>query len=77
MNLILQNPGYNRANLKRGSRGPVRLWVRRTYRKYIRSNGWNSPEKPPLPGRTLMMFVGDQTLRREPLAPIIRKAACP
>jgi SAM-dependent methyltransferase len=69
INLVLQDIDYDRALLKHGPHHPARRWVRRTYRKYIRSNG-HSPEQPPLVGRMLLRFVDDQTLKPEPLAQI-------
>jgi hypothetical protein len=79
VSLVLQDVGYDRRLLKHGLYSPARRCVRRTYRKYIRSNG-HSPERPPLLGRALLRFVDDQTLKPEPLAQIqciVRKAALP
>jgi SAM-dependent methyltransferase len=69
VNLVLQDAGYDRRRLKHSRRSIARLWVRRAYGRYIRSNGGPS-ERGALAGRTLLRFLDDQTLGPEAVAQI-------
>lgn len=69
VNLALQDVGYDRKRLKHSHRSLAKLWVRRAYGRYIRSNG-RASEKGGLARRTLLRFVDDQTLGPEAVAQI-------
>lgn len=69
VDLVLQDVGYDRRRLKHSRRSLARLWVRRVYGRYIRSNG-RSSKKGGLARRTVLRFVDDQTLGPEAVAQI-------
>jgi SAM-dependent methyltransferase len=69
VNLVLQDVGYDRRQLKHGPLSPARFWVGRACGKYICLTG-RLPEKPALARKVLLRFLDDQTLRPDALAQI-------